>query len=98
MRLKKALKKKLEAEETLLRAIAGMREQNPMLGLRGIRLGLLFPEIIEMQVRAIVESAISFKKKNVDGKPEIMIPLLGRVNEMIRTHETMETVFTKYSK
>src|SRR5947199_4676990 len=92
MRVKKAPKKKLEAEEALLRAIEGMREQNPMLGLRGIRLGLLFPEIIEMQVRAILEAAISLKKKNVDVKPEIMIPLVGHVNELSRTHETVERV------
>jgi pyruvate,orthophosphate dikinase len=69
-----------------------MREQNPMLGLRGIRLGLLFPEIIEMQVRAILEAAISLKKKNVDVKPEIMIPLVGHVNELIRTRERLEAV------
>ena len=92
MRLKKAPKKKLEPEEALLRAIEGMREQNPMLGLRGIRLGLLFPEIIEMQVRAILEAAISLKKKNVDVKPEIMIPLVGHVNELVRTRETLDAV------
>src|SRR5256714_8734917 len=92
MRIKKAPKKKLEAEEALLRAIEGMREQNPMLGLRGIRLGLLYPEIIEMQVRAILEAAISLKKKNVDVKPEIMIPLVSHVNELQRTHETLERV------
>jgi len=92
MRLKKAPKKKLDAEETLLRAIEGMREQNPMLGLRGIRLGLLFPEIIEMQVRAILEAAISLKKKNVEVHPEIMIPLVGHVNELQRTRETVERV------
>jgi pyruvate,orthophosphate dikinase len=92
LRLKKAPKKKLEKEEALLRAIEGMREQNPMLGLRGIRLGLLFPEIIEMQVRAILEAAISLKKKNVDVKPEIMIPLVGHVNELIRTRERLEAV------
>jgi pyruvate,orthophosphate dikinase len=89
MRLKKAPKKKLEVEEALLKAIEGMREQNPMLGLRGIRLGLLYPEIIEMQVRAIIEAAISLKKKNVDVKPEIMIPLVSHVNELQRTHETV---------
>ncbi len=92
MRLKKAPKKKLEAEEALLRAIAGMREQNPMLGLRGIRLGLLFPEIIEMQVRAILEAAITLKKKNVDVRPEIMIPLVGHVNELKVTRDTLEAV------
>ncbi len=92
MRLKKASKKKLEPEEELLRAIAGMREQNPMLGLRGIRLGLLFPEIIEMQVRAILEAAISLKKRNVDVRPEIMIPLVGHMNELHRTRDTLEAV------
>src|SRR5260370_3385090 len=92
MRWKKAPKKKLEAEEALLKAIEGMREQNPMLGLRGIRVGLLYPEIIEMQVRAIVEAAISLKKKNVDVKPEIMIPLVSHVNELSRTHETVVRV------
>src|SRR6266550_2621426 len=92
MRLKKAPKKKLEAEETLLRAIESMREQNPMLGLRGIRLGLLYPEIIEMQVRAILEAAIALKKKNVEVHPEIMIPLVGHVNELSRTRETVERV------
>src|SRR2546421_4748535 len=92
MRLKKAPKKKLEAEEALLRAIEGMREQNPMLGLRGIRLGVLYPEIVEMQVRAILEAAISLRKKNVDVRPEIMIPLVSHVNELQRTHETVERV------
>src|ERR1700693_5063332 len=82
MRLKKAPKKKLEATEALLRAIEGMREQNPMLGLRGIRLGLLYAEIIEMQVRAITEAAISLKKKNVAVKPEIMIPLVSNATEL----------------
>src|SRR6184192_3074289 len=92
MRVKKAPKKKLDQEEALLRAIEGMREQNPMLGLRGIRLGLLFPEIIEMQVRAILEAAISLKKKNVEVHPEIMIPLVGHVTELQRTRETVERV------
>src|SRR2546423_1934922 len=90
MRLKKAPKKKLEQEERLLRAIEGMREQNPMLGLRGIRLGLLFPEIIQMHVRAILESSIALKKKGVDVRPEIMIPLVGHVNELRVTRETLE--------
>ncbi|HYM51700.1 MAG TPA: pyruvate, phosphate dikinase, partial [Candidatus Limnocylindrales bacterium] len=90
MRLKKAPKAKLAHEERLLKAIEGMREQNPMLGLRGIRLGLLFPEIIQMQVRAILEAAIGLRKKGVDVRPEIMIPLVGHVNELSRTHENVE--------
>jgi len=98
MRLKKASKKKLEAEEELLRAIEGMREQNPMLGLRGIRLGLLFPEIIQMQVRAILEAAIGLKKKKVDVWPEIMIPLVGHVNELHRTRDLLEAVVKQVFK
>ena len=98
MRLKTASKKKLEPEEALLRAIEGMREQNPMLGLRGIRLGLMFPEIIEMQVRAILEAAISLKKKNVDVRPEIMIPLVGHVNELHRTRDLLEAVVKQVFK
>ena len=98
MRLKKASKKKLEPEEALLRAIEGMREQNPMLGLRGIRLGLMFPEIIQMQVRAILEAAISLKKKNVDVRPEIMIPLVGHVNELHRTRDLLEAVVKQVFK
>ena len=76
----------------MLRAIQGMREQNPMLGLRGIRLGLLFPEIIEMQVRAILEAAAGLTKKGVEVRPEIMIPLVGHVNELQRTREKLEAV------
>jgi pyruvate,orthophosphate dikinase len=66
-----------------------------MLGLRGIRLGLLFPEIIEMQVRAILEAAITLKKKGVDVRPEIMIPLVGHVNELHVTRDTVEAVAKK---
>ena len=98
MRLKKASKKRLEPEEALLRAIEGMREQNPMLGLRGCRLGLMFPEIIEMQVRAIIEAAISLKKKKVDVRPEIMIPLVGHVNELHRTRDLLEAVVKQVFK
>src|SRR2546425_12814472 len=76
MRLKKAPKKKLEQEEALLRAIEGMREQNPMLGLRGIRLGLLYPEIVEMHVRAIPAAAASLTTKNVPANPAPTIPLV----------------------
>jgi len=90
LKMKRSPKAKLEQEESLLRAIEGMREQNPMLGLRGIRLGLLFPEIIQMQVRAILEAAIALKKKGVDVRPEIMIPLVGHVNELRVTRETLE--------
>ena len=74
--------KTLEEKERLLRAVAGMREQNPMLGLRGIRLGILFPGIIDMQVRAILEATCLLAKQRVQAHPEIMIPLVGHVNEL----------------
>lgn len=63
-----------------------------MLGLRGCRLGILYPEITEMQVRAIFEAACAMKKKKVDVHPEIMIPLVGHANELKRQRETLEAV------
>jgi pyruvate,orthophosphate dikinase len=74
--------KALQDKERLLRAVAGMREQNPMLGLRGIRLGILYPGIIDMQVRAILEAACGLAKEGIKTHPEIMIPLVGHVNEL----------------
>ena len=58
--------------------------QNPMLGLRGCRLGILFPEINEMQVRAILEAAVELKQEGMDPDPEIMIPLVGDAAELRR--------------
>ncbi len=64
-----------------------LHEHNPMLGHRGCRLSVTYPEILEMQVRAIVEAAIACSKKGIDAKPEIMIPLIGTAAElaMLRT-------------
>jgi pyruvate,orthophosphate dikinase len=59
-----------------------LHEFNPMLGHRGCRLGITFPEIYEMQVRAIIEAACECKKEGIDVLPEIMIPLVGHVNEL----------------
>ncbi|HEV8636171.1 MAG TPA: pyruvate, phosphate dikinase, partial [Chloroflexota bacterium] len=76
-------KGKPDAEkEELLRTVAQMREANPMLGLRGCRLGILFPGIVRMQVRAILEAAIEVAGEGGDPHPEIMIPLVGHVNEL----------------
>jgi pyruvate,orthophosphate dikinase len=74
----------VEERQELLQAVAAMRESNPMLGLRGCRLGLMFPEINEMQVRAILEAATALKKEGLDPHPEIMIPLVGDVRELRR--------------
>ena len=72
-----------------------LHEANPMLGHRGCRLGISFPEIYEMQVRAIIEAACKVKKEGVVVKPEIMIPLVGHVNELASLREMAERVASK---
>jgi len=61
--------------------VESLAEFNPMLGHRGCRLGNTYPEITEMQVRAIIEAALNCKKKGINAKPEIMVPLIGTVKE-----------------
>ena len=73
---------KLKELRTLLARVEELHEQNPMLGLRGCRLGITFPEITEMQARAIIEAAVLVKSKGGNPHPEIMIPLVGSVEEM----------------
>jgi pyruvate,orthophosphate dikinase len=73
---------KLKELRPLLARVEELHEMNPMLGLRGCRLGITFPEITEMQVRAIFEAAVAVKSKGGDPKPEIMIPLIGSIEEM----------------
>jgi pyruvate,orthophosphate dikinase len=69
-------------DRTLLDAVRRLREQNPMLGLRGVRLGLVIPGLFTMQVRAIASAAADLKKQGKDPRPEIMIPLVGAVQEL----------------
>jgi pyruvate,orthophosphate dikinase len=76
------LEAKLAKKEELLAAVEDMEEANPMMGLRGIRLGLTLPEITQMQVRAIFEAACNKAKQGIDVHPEIMIPLTGHYNEL----------------
>ncbi|PQO44948.1 pyruvate, phosphate dikinase [Blastopirellula marina] len=79
--------------------VAQLHESNPMLGHRGCRLSVTYPEILEMQVTAIVEAAIECKKKRVDAQPEIMIPLVGTAAELKllreKAEETIEKVKTE---
>jgi len=79
--------RKLKSLRAMLAAVDGMREMNPMLGLRGCRLSIVMPEIVEMQTRAIIEAACQCAKRGVDVHVKIMIPLVGHVNELkwIRT-------------
>jgi pyruvate,orthophosphate dikinase len=72
----------LADKEKLLASIRAMHESNPMMGLRGVRLSIYMPEIVEMQVRAIFEAAADCTKKGIVVKPEVMIPLTGTVNEL----------------
>jgi len=81
LKMKNTNLKKIEEKEKLLEKVESLRELNPMLGLRGCRLGILYPEIYKMQVEAILEAAIDLTKKKIKVKPEIMIPLVGHVNE-----------------
>src|SRR5437870_10093704 len=64
-----------------------LHEVNPMLGHRGCRLGITFPEIYEMQVRAIFEAAGIVRAEGLDARPEVMIPLVGTVKELQLTSE-----------
>jgi len=86
----KELKKRLPE---LLRRVEELHEFNPMLGHRGCRLGITFPEITEMQARAIVQAAIQVAKKGVNVIPEVMIPLIGGVEELSNQKEIVKAVF-----
>ncbi|TSA38782.1 MAG: pyruvate, phosphate dikinase [Porphyromonadaceae bacterium] len=73
--------------------VESLHEFNPMLGHRGCRLGNTYPEITEMQVRAIIEAALNLKKRGIEAKPEIMIPLTGTYEEMkLQENITRDTV------
>lgn len=78
----KALGKDSKEKEELLHVVEGLSESNPMMGLRGCRLGLTYPEINEMQVRAIFEACCDLKKEGYAVQPWVMIPLIGHVNEL----------------
>ncbi len=85
----------LEKKEALLHAVEGMREANPMMGLRGCRLSIVFPGIVAMQTRAILQAAVEVRKKGVEVHPEIMIPLVGHVNELKTVRTSLEQVAAK---
>jgi len=76
-----------EKDRKLLEAVRRLHEQNPMLGLRGVRLGLVIPGLFAMQVRAIAHAAAELKQAGGDPRPEIMIPLTASVQEMEITRE-----------
>jgi pyruvate,orthophosphate dikinase len=90
VKVTKAGDKATAKDKELLATIKSMHEQNPMLGLRGCRLGLMIPDFVKIQTRAILNAAVAVKKAKKDPRPEIMIPLVGHVNELIATQALLE--------
>jgi pyruvate, orthophosphate dikinase len=82
----------IRVKQAYLERVEALREQNPMLGTRGVRLGILIPELTKMQVRAIFEAACQCAKDGVDVHPEVMIPLTFHVNELRVQQTALEAV------
>jgi pyruvate,orthophosphate dikinase len=78
--------------EEVRNRVESLHEFNPMLGLRGCRLGIVYPDIYQMQVQAIIEAACNMKKKGIKVIPEIMVPLVGTEGEMSTLKRDIETV------
>jgi pyruvate,orthophosphate dikinase len=81
-----------EAKEELLASVESMHESNPMMGLRGVRLSVMMPEIVGMQVRAIFEAAADVKLRGFEPHPEVMIPLTGHINELLFIQPKLEEI------
>ena len=90
--------KGLEEKQTLLRRVEQLHEFNPMLGHRGVRLGITYPEITEMQTRAIIEAACQLAKEGMKVVPEIMIPLVGHVKELRDQKQIVDRVAAEVMK
>ena len=82
-------------ENAIFAAVKRLHEANPMLGLRGVRLGILIPELYKMQVRALVHAYLEVKKLGHDPKPEVMIPLVATQRELLYLRETLEEEIAK---
>ena len=99
LELTKPRSPKLKELRTVLARVEELHEQNPMLGHRGCRLGITYPEITEMQARAIIEAALQLRKQNIEVVPEIMIPLTSTLKEMKNQADIVrrvaEQVFTE---
>ncbi|MHC4217202.1 MAG: pyruvate, phosphate dikinase [Planctomycetota bacterium] len=78
--------------------VSTLHEENPMLGHRGCRLSISYPEILTMQVTAIVEATIACKRKRIDARPEIMIPLIATANELVQLRELTEQTIKEVCK
>ncbi|MFH1240095.1 MAG: pyruvate, phosphate dikinase [Candidatus Diapherotrites archaeon] len=84
--------------EKIKAKVNSLMELNPMLGFRGCRLGLSFPEITEMQVQAIIEAALEVQKEGITALPYIEVPLVGESNELKKSREIIEATVKKFNK
>jgi pyruvate,orthophosphate dikinase len=82
-------------DKAIFAAVKRLHESNPMLGLRGVRLGILIPELFKMQVRALVLASLEVKAAGFDPKPEIMVPLVATQRELLYLRETLEAEIKK---
>ncbi|MCU0493449.1 MAG: pyruvate, phosphate dikinase [Chloroflexaceae bacterium] len=90
------LAKKLGVDSQKVKSrVESLREANPMLGFRGCRLGIIYPEITEMQARAIFKAAVAVKQDGIDVHPEVMIPLVGNINELKLQEQIVRRVATE---
>ncbi len=87
-----------EKDRQLLDAVRRLHEQNPMLGLRGVRLGLVIPGLFALQVRAIAEAAAHLKKQGKNPMPEIMVPLVGAIQELEVVKEEAEAILKQVAE
>ena len=92
---KSTLDKEIKKKNKVLALIRSLSEENPMMGLRGCRLGITWPEINEMQVKAIFQAACELTQEGVDVKPEVMIPLIGTLEELKHVKKQLVEVAQK---
>jgi pyruvate,orthophosphate dikinase len=93
-----ALLRDIKDTETIMARIESLHESNPMLGLRGVRLGVLFPDLPRMQIRAIFEAVIEVRAEGVDAKPGIMIPLSSDAAELVPLKEIATEIAAELSE
>lgn len=81
------------SHEEMVRRIESLHEINPMLGHRGVRLGVTYPEIVDMQIRAVIDAAIEVKQQEGHNvKPEIMVPIVGQINEYVQVKDQIQEI------
>ncbi len=88
----------LKEKEELLQATRSLQESNPMLGHRGSRLGLTYPEVYQMQVRAIVRAALDLVNEGLDPRPEVMVPLVMDVSEVQELKDHLADILEEYQR